>query len=744
MLFTSTFISLIVIANILTWKSLTIGIIFGFTYLFWNGYLLGKAFFKREQLAIQLLVGSFLILAVISLLGTAAYYPYKLTNQITAIILFIIPLIINAIQKAISQQTNKLPIPAIAVWLREAAKYSLKIKGFLWRFSLERKTELKKFSVYCLLLTTYTGLMIYCWLIVYLNITDQAINSLWQVLPLKFLAGYFLCTLVLIIITTTKKQRGLNLMLVRSHAFLTVGLALFIYQIGYGFDPFIHQAAEKVISVTGIILPKTVYYIGQYSLVVNLSRLLQLPTSVVDAFLLPLLFSAFIPTFIYLVYRKVTGENLTVIDPDHEEIRQRSIYYFLPLVILLFPLADFIATTPQGLANFFALIIIIGSSLLISKNVDHSFSYLLLFLSFVTVAIHPLTGIPILFFSIILFFSTYRFQHNYWRKVVIIFIILASLISLPGAFFIQNFSSPHIINNLTLEKINWTEIKNAFSVLAPSFDNKFRLLDDYFHFFGDNVKWLTIVFGAIGYYLINKKKDDNKESKYYLYPLFFLLLLADYFSLRIFIDWQSVINYEQNDYALRLFNLSFYFLFPLALYSFYELTHKILRQKMLVKIFFGIIFALLITANLYLSYPHSDAYQISHFYSTSRSDILAVSYMEQNTTGNYIVLANQSTSAAVLKIFGFKKYYKTTKGEIFYYPIPTSGPLYKIYLEMVYGEPTRKKMIQAMDTVGVNQGYFVINKYWNDFDKITSEIMTQADSWQEIDNGNVHIFYFKR
>ena len=51
----------------------------------------------------------------------------------------------------------------------------------------------------------------------------------------------------------------------------------------------------------------------------------------------------------------------------------------------------------------------------------------------------------------------------------------------------------------------------------------------------------------------------------------------------------------------------------------------------------------------------------------------------------YIVLANQSVSAAALLRFGFHTYY----GAQFYYAIPTGAPLYQSYLDMVYRGATR-------------------------------------------------------
>ena len=51
---------------------------------------------------------------------------------------------------------------------------------------------------------------------------------------------------------------------------------------------------------------------------------------------------------------------------------------------------------------------------------------------------------------------------------------------------------------------------------------------------------------------------------------------------------------------------------------------------------------------------------------------------------------------AAIKEFGFKKYYNTAKGQQFFYSIPTGGPLYQYFRKMVYQQPKRQWMEEAM------------------------------------------------
>jgi len=63
---------------------------------------------------------------------------------------------------------------------------------------------------------------------------------------------------------------------------------------------------------------------------------------------------------------------------------------------------------------------------------------------------------------------------------------------------------------------------------------------------------------------------------------------------------------------------------------------------------------------------------------------------------------------------------------------------------MVYKKPDKKTMAEAMNLTGVNQSYFILNKYWWAFPKILAEAKLEADSWTEIGQGEIYIFKYKR
>ena len=148
--------------------------------------------------------------------------------------------------------------------------------------------------------------------------------------------------------------------------------------------------------------------------------------------------------------------------------------------------------------------------------------------------------------------------------------------------------------------------------------------------------------------------------------------------------------------------------------------------------------AIIFSTTFYLSYPQRDPYIFNKSLNTTSTDLNIVHTIESQSS-DYIVLANQAVSAAAISEYGFNKYFKDN---IFYYPLPTSGPLYQLYLQLAYQQSL---VVEVLDSVknltGVNNIYFVINSYWSGYNQIVSEHKKTAESWQQIDN-KATIFYY--
>jgi hypothetical protein len=80
---------------------------------------------------------------------------------------------------------------------------------------------------------------------------------------------------------------------------------------------------------------------------------------------------------------------------------------------------------------------------------------------------------------------------------------------------------------------------------------------------------------------------------------------------------------------------------------------------------------------------------------------------------------------------------------MYFYPVPTGGPLYQYYLDMVYKNPDRELAVKAMDLVGVKKAYLIVNKYWYQSGRIINEAKLTANKWLSI-NDEVYIFEYVR
>jgi len=350
----------------------------------------------------------------------------------------------------------------------------------------------------------------------------------------------------------------------------------------------------------------------------------------------------------------------------------------------------------------------------------------------------PIAGIPAAILVASLAIS--RSQFAKIKRYILLLLYVGSSMVLPTLFLL-------IENNLTIvtQGTMWRSMSIDWDVFAainqfhvPNQENYFL---NFIYFFGSN-RYLSYLLLAIAGFLLSK----NISTVYGTLKNYLFLSITFFVSFLIttLLPFGYLIKYERSAYSQRILFVSLLFLLPYAIIALYWLIDRISQQKIFTKILFFFMISLIITANLYLSYPRNDNYFNSHGSSVGQNDISAVRWIENDARNDFVVLANQQTSAASLREFGFKKYFTTASGTLFYYPIPTSSPLYRIYLDMVEVEPTRERAEQAMALTGVDTAYFVLNKYWWSFDRLLEEAKIEADSYENIDLGEIYIFKYQK
>ncbi len=553
--------------------------------------------------------------------------------------------------------------------------------------------------------------------------TDGSIRSPWDVVPRMFFVLFFLAVLACIVAAHGNLTARLSLIPTAVLIALAVSVATLVYKVGFGFDPFIHRATEQVIFNQGMISPKPLYYLGHYVLVVVVSRLLGGFVPHVDASIVPFTLALVVPCAYYAL-RKTFNVS-------------RSAAAAATILLLAFPLSAFVAPTPQGFADALFLLTVF-CALPAATGVFPR--HLVLLLTLATIAVHPLAGIPLLLFTAILFFlsstQAARGIKSFARIFAAIVIGLLGAFALPAMFLFNSWIS-HANVAIDKDALNTPNAAIQALVSHTVITRHFIAVYDFVYAWKSVRSVAILLIAAAGFVLLRRK---TKVGTAFLFGAF--IIFANFVLMRSVIRFPFLIDYERANYADRLFELLLFLAAPLALAAAAAAFDRLSRDRAPLRIGATVLVAMVATASLYLDYPRRDKYESSRGWSTSGYDVRAVQLIDQDAAGSpYIVLANQSTSAAAVREFGFKKYFSS---QIFYYPIPTGGPLYEKFLAMNAAFGTRAAAKEAMDLTGADTVYYVVTYYWWDAKRIILTAKKESDRWWSVDDKNFVFKYVKK
>lgn len=534
----------------------------------------------------------------------------------------------------------------------------------------------------------------------------RAIITPWQIISIWYFVTYAIGTLCLILLGR-RSSKLLPIALTLQTALL-YGTAVIVYQIGYGFDPFIHDAAINAIKKLGQIIPLTPYYLGQYGIVIGLETLTGLSTVFWDKLLVPGLAALFLPALVWRWLRHHHGAEKD---------------WGLAAILLLFlPGTLFIVTTPQSLAFLFLIFALLWPS----PRPTRGEQIVVWLCALAAAATQPIAGIPAILLAL----------HDLVRnrpleKKVYPLLLAGYTLAIPLAFYMLS-----LLNSGTAVSLVWPNVSTTFSWLIPQNPGREGWLMNAIYLFVDNWALITLLIAAVGAYIVWKQHSPELRRRF-AWPAVALLAGALVTSS---LDFHFLIAYEKTNYADRLLITAALFSLPLIITACRVIAvrlEKVSREQLLAV---SAIVIAIATASLYATYPRFDDYVNSHGYATSRADILAVRWINDDSREQpYIVLANQQTSAAALREFGFSKYYNNH----FYYPIPTGGQLYQSYLDIT-AQPSRKVITEVRQLTGVQTIYVVVNDYWWKFRDISTELSALSEHEEIIGGGQIKIFKFKR
>jgi hypothetical protein len=491
-------------------------------------------------------------------------------------------------------------------------------------------------------------------------------------------------------------------------------IATIVYKLGFGYDPFIHLATEKVLLATGTMLPRLFYYVGHYALILFSQFTTQLPLEFLNKIFVPVAFALIFPPIVFYSLKNILSDNPSCTSLTSRTSRSPAL---LTLVALYIPFTPFIISTPQGLTNLLALIFIFSY---LNPKIPRWFPA---FLGGITLLIHPLYGLPLLVASLFPFFK------KLWARIIL---SAAFVLALPLSFMTLNWLKGlfSFQFHFSLSFFNW----NNLWQLKRGFD----FIPDLIYLYGFNYKIIFLIIALIGIIILINTKSFKTNADCLLFSG---LTFASYLLTKITINFNFLVSYDQGDYLDRLIDLAFYFLLIYFLFAFYSLLKKVDWGKLTDKLFVSLILIFIVASSLYFSYPLFDGYTNTKAFNVSQADVDSVNFINEKAKENYIVLANQLVGAAAIREFGFAKYY----GANFYYSIPTGGAnnLYQYYLSMTDDAPERTYAEQAAKTAGVKQVFFVLDKYWKNSAALIQSAISAADESYEIDGGKNYVFLYK-
>jgi hypothetical protein len=466
-------------------------------------------------------------------------------------------------------------------------------------------------------------------------------------------------------------------------------VALAVYRAGYGFDPFLHRAAERLVVTEGVVTPKTPYYVGQYVLVAHTARLTGIDVGSIDRWLVPLGASLLVPALYFALRRRGVRADAAVLGSS---------------AALLAPLSSFIVTTPQGLANLIVALALCAASAAPTGALP-------LLLAIAATCTHPLSGLPV-FLALCcrrLFrdraatseAAPSRDAFRIPRAVAIV----GAAISVPAMFALNAATSGNGIHFV------WPDgglFAFADRLIGHLPYRRFDLWYDLAYWWKAAGLAVFLAAGAWAY----------RRERLRVPLVVALVLLANALILKGFARFPFLVEGEQLTYGGRLLELAGLALLPgLALWI-ARVGERLDSRNGGPRLALLVAIAALSAGNVYASYPHLDAYESNRGFSTSAHDVSAARAIADDAgRASYVVLANQSAAAGAIQELGFFRYFPSRDaaypGELFAYPVPTTSPLYAQFL-LLMSEPGNAASIaaEAQRLTGAERVYAIVDGYW--------------------------------
>lgn len=544
--------------------------------------------------------------------------------------------------------------------------------------------------------------------VIWISRTQDAIASPWQAVPMLAFVLYLLAAIFTVrAIKRSTIQWSLPVTMLFGLA--TFGVSLLVYRLGFGYDPFVHQATERVILQNGFILPKQPMYIGQYVSVVSLSWLTGLSIAKIDKALVPLLSVFVMLPMIVTAFR-------------YGWMKRFGKPTYALIALFLIPIGYFAFTVPFNLALISLVLIVAYFPLADQKRIQ----WLMAALGCFALAVHPLIGLPT---ALIATMAVFRKLPTWIAAVVTPAILFAAF-----SIYLRAQGASILIPT----------VDGGIEVLKILFGNPYDL--------GRGEAYLSILYALLylapllligiaiyGYADQLSEEASHRRSVWALgYASIGLVISA--IMIPLFFQFPNIIASEQYEFSLRLLVILPLLWLPGIAYAMCAMMHQKTKVR---NAFVSIGIGVLMLGVWMASYPQYNAISYLPSPGLSKGDLDAVNFIEGNSQSTpYVVLSSQMMGAAALTEYGFEKQIPTRSGRLYAYAIPTGGELYQYYLRFISGDEDpqviQSELNQFVDTPLV---YISIPDSWDPEGFVTKRLESITMSHYEI--GGNRIFKLK-
>lgn len=512
--------------------------------------------------------------------------------------------------------------------------------------------------------------------------TSEPISSPWPLVPTGIFALFALATAFLCYgarILPSRFFQGLLML----HALAAYGAATIVYRLGFGFDPFIHQAAEQHLVRHGSISLKTPLYVGQYVLVWALEAITGLSVIRIDQWLIPTLSVALIP----LLFRA---------------------HHLLPITLLLLPVSFFSFTIPFHLALLFFLY-----ALCITERPSTRATLPLLALcAIASLAAHPLMGIPCA-----LFVAGYALQRTQWQRYASLVPAIGIPLGMLGAMALYA-----TLEGARLALPSLQEVQRSLIILFGTS-----------HRFSSQEPWLSLLYGFISLWpfvfcvlgIREYLREPTQARRYRL--LTALGILASAILLAACIRLPDIIAHEQFEFPLRLLRIVPLLFAPDIAALLKRLLFNNKTHASLVGVGVSLVVGLIAASQWFVSYPQRNSIAPAYAPSVSVHEYETIAWIERVRDAQpFVVLSHQMLAAAALQTHGFEQTITTCHGTHLSYAIPTGGALYQDVLALTRGRNTKETVERLRECYGNVKLFVVLPKYWDPEGRVRQSLAPHA------------------